>query len=335
MDAADPHGRLTGFRRAFARGSFPRFVAVRLAATVVLLVVVSFLVFSLLHLAPGDPARNLLGPRAATPELLARLRARYHLDQPFLTQYARWIGEVLRGDLGRSIRGDLRVTTLLAQRAGLTFHLAAMAFVLTVGVAVPLGVSAAWRAGSRFDRTVSAISIVGVGAPTFAIGLVLLYVFGVWLGAFPVYGSGEGFLDRTWHLALPAITLATGIGAFVFKLTRTAVLGELRQDYVTFAEGRGLPRARVRRIVLRNALVPVVTSLGLLFAFLFGGTVLVEYTFAVQGLGSLLAASIAFKDIPVVQAITLAVAAVIALTALAVDLLYFAVDPRIRKRAAA
>ena len=157
-------------------------------------------------------------------------------------------------------------------------------------------------------------------------------MFGVWLDIFPVYGSGDGGLDTWWHLVLPAITLAFGIGALVFKLTRTAVLGELQQDYVAFAYSRGLSRRQVRSLVLRNALIPVATSLGLVFGFLFGGTILVEVTFALAGIGSLLASSVTFKDIPVVQAITLLTALVIALTALAVDLLYYAVDPRVRKR---
>ena len=311
-----------------------RFALGRLAATVVLLLAVSFVVFALLHLAPGDPARNLLGPRPSSPEALASIRAQYHLDDPFLSQYFRWLGGVVRGDLGQSIRSDEPVTTLLADRVSLTLQLATFAFVLTVLAAVPLGIAAAGRAGSVFDRTVSIGAIVGVGAPTYAVGLLLLYVFGVNLDIFPVYGAGEGGLDRWWHLVLPAVTLASGLGALVFKLTRTSVLGELDQDYVAFARSRGLSKAQVRALVLRNAMIPVVTSLGLVFGFLFGGTILVEVTFALQGIGSLLAGSVTFKDIPVVQAITLLTAAVIALTALAVDLFSFAADPRVRRRAA-
>ena len=316
-----------------ARGSMLRFALGRLAATVVLLLAVSFVVFALLHLAPGDPARNLLGPRPSSPEALASIRAQYHLDDPFIGQYLRWLGGVVHGDLGQSIRSDEPVTTLLADRVTLTLQLASFAFAITVLAAVPLGIAAASRAGSVIDRGVSVAAIVGVGAPTYAVGLLLLYVFGVNLDVFPVYGAGEGGLDRWWHLVLPAVTLAGGLGALVFKLTRTAVLGELDQDYVAFARSRGLSTRQVRALVLRNAMVPVVTSLGLVFGFLFGGTILVEVTFALQGIGSLLAGSVTFKDIPVVQAITLLTAAVIALTALAVDLFSFAADPRVRKRA--
>lgn len=318
--------------RVLARGSLGRYVAVRLAATLLLLLALSFIVFGLLHLTPGDPARNLLGPKNPSPEALEAIRAKYHLDEPFLRQYFLWLGNVLHGDFGTSIRSDIPVTSLLAERVWLTFQLAALSFTITVLVGVPLGIAAAWRAGSTLDRSVSVASIVGVGAPSYAVGLLLLYVFGVWLDIFPVYGSGDGGLDTWWHLVLPAITLAFGIGALVFKLTRTAMLGELQQDYVAFAHSRGLSRRQVRSLVLRNALIPVATSLGLVFGFLFGGTILVEVTFALAGIGSLLASSVTFKDIPVVQAITLLTALVIALTALAVDLLYYAVDPRVRKR---
>lgn len=318
--------------RVLARGSLGRYVAVRLAATLLLLLALSFIVFGLLHLTPGDPARNLLGPKNPSPEALEAIRAKYNLDEPFLRQYFLWLGNVLHGDFGTSIRSDIPVTDLLSERIWLTFQLAGLSFVLTVLVGVPLGIAAAWRAGSTLDRAVSVTSIVGVGAPSYAVGLLLLYVFGVWLDIFPVYGSGDGGLDTWWHLVLPAITLAFGIGALVFKLTRTAVLGELQQDYVAFAYSRGLARRQVRGLVLRNALIPVATSLGLVFGFLFGGTILVEVTFALAGIGSLLASSVTFKDIPVVQAITLLTALVIALTALGVDLLYYAVDPRVRKR---
>ena len=317
------------------KGSVARFSLGRLFATAVLLLTLSFIVFALLHLMPGDPAQNLLGARASTPEALAQVRAQYHLDEPFLKQYLLWLGSVAHGDFGQSIRSGESVVSVLGSRFVLTLQLATYAFVLTVLVAVPLGVYSAWRTGGFLDRGASTAAIVGVGAPSYAIGLLLLYVFGVKLGWFPVYGSGDGGISRVSHLTLPAVTLAIGLGALVLKLTRTAVLAELDQDYVAFARSRGLTTRQIQLMVLRNAMLPVITSLGLVFTFLFGGTILVEVTFALQGIGSLLASSVTFKDIPVVQAVTLLTAAVIALVALAVDLLYFAVDPRVRKRAAA
>ena len=316
----------------FARGSLLRFALVRLAATAVLLLAVSFVVFGLLHLTPGDPARNLLGPRPANPEVLQSIRDQYHLDDSFLGQYLHWSSGVLHGDLGQSIRSDEPVTSLLADRVVITQQLATLPDLHSIPTRVPFDVTSARRAGSVLDRTAGITSIVGVGAPTYAVGLLLLYLFGVTLEWFPVYGSGDGGFDRWWHLVLPSITLATGVGALVLKLTRTAVLAELDQDYVAFARSRGLSARQVRALVLRNAVMPVITSLGLVFGFLFGGTILVEVTFALPGIGSLLAGSVTFKDVPVVQAITLLTAAVIALTALAVDLFAFVADPRVRRK---
>lgn len=316
------------------RGSVFRYTLGRLLATAALLLTLSFIVFALLQLTPGDPAQNLLGVRASTPEAIAEIREQYHLDEPFVTQYLLWLDGVVQGDFGQSIRSGESVGSLIADRVLLTFQLAAFAFLMTVVIAVPLGVVIAWRSGGLLDRGATTGAIVGVGAPSYAVGLLLLYVFGVRLGSFPVYGSGDSGADRLWHLTLPAITLAIGLGALVLKLTRTAVLAELNQDYVVFAWSRGLSSRQIRRLVLRNAMLPIVTSLGLVFTFLFGGTILVEVTFALQGIGSLLAGSVTFKDVPVVQAITLITAAVIALTALAVDLFSFAADPRVRRRAA-
>lgn len=317
------------------RGSATRFAAGRLLATGALLLALSFIVFALLYLMPGDPAKNLLGVRSSSPEVLAQVRAQYHLDDSFLLQYLHWLGSVVRGDFGQSIRSDESVLSLLGSRVALTLELVTYAFIVTVVFAVPLGVLSAWRAGGVLDRAASTAAIVGVGAPSFAVGLLLLYVFGLQFGLFPIYGSGSSGLERFTHLTLPALTLAIGLGALVLKLTRTAVIAELDQDYVAFARSRGLADRRIQTLVLRNALLPVITSLGLVFTFLFGGTILVEITFALPGIGSLLANSVTYKDVPVVQAITLLTAGVIALVALIVDLLYFAVDPRVRKRAAA
>lgn len=220
---------------------------------------------------------------------------------------------------------------MLVDRGGLTMALTMIAFVLAVGIGVPLGFLAARRRNTAVDRGVVGAALVGVSAPSFAVGLLLLYAFAVMLGWFPLYGVGDGLLDRLWHLALPAVALATGLGALVIKMTRTAVLAELEQDYVTFARARGLSGRTVSRLYLTNAAIPIVTSAGLMLAFLFGGTILVEVTFALPGIGLLLSESITFKDVPVVQAVTLLVALVIAGTSLLVDLAYLALDPRVRR----
>jgi peptide/nickel transport system permease protein len=317
------------------RGHGPRllaFVLRRLLATALLLFALSVFVFSLLYLAPGDVARNLLGTRNATPDALAQVRAQYHLDQPLILQYWRWLSHALRGDFGTSIRTGGAIGSLMRDRFGVTAAVSAMAFALSVLVGVPAGVAAALRRGRWPDRLLVGVSVVGVSAPGFAVGLILLYVFAVGLGWFPIYGTGSGVLDTGWHLALPAVTLALGLGAFVVKLTRAAMIRELDQDYVTFARGRGLGDVAVLRIVLRNAAIPIVTSLGLMVAYLFGGTVLVEVTFALPGLGALTEESVLFKDYPVVQALTLTVGLVVSVTALLVDVAYALIDPRVRAR---
>lgn len=310
------------------------FVLRRLGATLLLLAALSLLVFALLHLAPGDIARNLLGTRNVTPEALAQIRMRYHLDEPFLTQYWRWLSQAVTGDFGTSIRTGGPIGPLMLERAGLTAATAGLAFLLSVIAGVPAGIAAAVRRGGWPDRLLVTLSVVGVSAPGFAVGLLLLYVFALGLGWFPIYGTGTGFVDGLWHLALPAAALALGLGAFIVKLTRAAVIRELDQDYVMFARARGMPERAVLRVVLRNAAIPIVTSLGLAVAYLFGGTVLIEVTFALPGLGALMEESVLFKDIPVVQALTLVVAAVVTVTALLVDLSYLLIDPRVRARGA-
>lgn len=308
------------------------YLARRLLTTVGLALVLSVIVYGLMYLAPGDLVRNLLGTRPATAETTAQIRADYHLDEPFPLQYWHWLTSSLSGDLGTSIRTGSSVTSALADHAGTTLALVAFAFVLSVLVGVPAGVLAAARRGRPSDRLVVGVSVVGVSAPGFATGLILLYVFASGLGWFPLYGPGSGFLDGIWHLALPSVALALGLGAFVVKLTRAAVLRELGEDYVMFARGRGLSRGRVWSILLRNAGIPIVTSLGLMVAYLFGGTVLVEVTFALPGLGSLLEDSVTFKDFPVVQALTVVTVLIVSITGLLVDLAYLAIDPRVRAR---
>jgi peptide/nickel transport system permease protein len=306
-------------------------LAVRVLGTVAVLLVLSVLVFSLMHLAPGDIVKTLLGTRPASPEAVAAIREQYHLDDPLPLQYLQWLGGFVTGDLGQSIRLQTPVATAIGQRVGLTAALCALAFVLALVVAVPLGVQSAVRAGGWSDRAATGFAIVGLSAPTFAVGLLLLYVFAYYIRLFPVYGAGRGGLDTLWHLVLPAVTLAIGLGAIILKLTRTAMLRELETDYVTSARARGISEPVVRRIALRNAAIPIVTGAGLVLTFLVGGTVLAETTYALPGLGTLLQDSVLFKDIAVVQSLTLLIAIVIAVIALLADLAYLLLDPRIRR----
>mgnify|MGYP000094259267 CR=1 FL=1 len=255
-----------------------RLLSIRVLGAVAVLLALSVLIFALLYLAPGDVVKNLLGNRPSSPEAVNAIRAQYHLDESAVQQYLRWLGGFLHGDLGESVRLQVPVSEAISQRVGLTALLCAMALVLSVLVAVPLGVLSAVRAGGWIDRSASGLAVIGLSAPTFAIGLLLLLVFAYVIPVLPVYGVGDGGLDTIRHLTLPAISLALGLGAIVVKLTRAAMLRELDTDYVTAARARGLSEATVLRIALRNAAIPITTGAGLLLTFglalIFEGTLI-------------------------------------------------------------
>jgi peptide/nickel transport system permease protein len=309
-----------------------RMILLRVAGTVAILLVISVLVFGMLYLAPGDLVKNLIGNKPATPEVIAAIRAQYHLDDPLYLQYWRWLTHALGGDFGQSVRMQAPVIDVIAARTGLTLALCALAFGIAVIVAVPLGVVSAVRPDGWLDRSVTSVSLVGLSAPSFAIGLLLLYAFAYYLPIFPVYGGGEAPLDTLYHLVLPSIALALGLGGILMRLTRTTMLRELDADYILFARARGMRESRVNRLALRNAAIPITTSAGLVLTYLVGGTILVETIFAIPGLGTLLESSVLYKDIAVVQALTLMVALLIAAITLLVDLSYLLLDPRVRAK---
>lgn len=303
----------------------------RLAVALPLLLIISFGVFALVHLAPGDPVRALLGTRPSDPDTLAALRERYHLNDPLIVQYAKWLWQVLQGDLGRSINGNRLVWSAIKERAGVTVFLSLISTVIVLGVGIALGVIAALRRGTRLDRGLVMFGVFGISSPAFVTGIFLLYVFGVVLGWFPTYGAGRGFLDRFWHLVLPAAALALSVMAIVVKITRAAMVKELDRDYVTFARARGLSASRVVfAYVLRNALVPVVTAAGVVIVGLLAGWIYVEVTFALPGLGLLTVDAVQKRDIPLIQGTTLVFSCFVVAVNLAVDLLYTLIDPRIR-----
>ncbi|WP_228372793.1 ABC transporter permease [Demequina subtropica] len=325
MSTADTRARASRLR------PLGRMLAARVLGVLGVLFVLSIIVFAMMYLAPGDIVKNLLGNRPANPDVVAAVREQYRLDDPVVVQYLTWLKGFVTGDFGESIRLQVPVAQAIGDRIAITAALCGLAFLVSVIVAVPLGVRSAVKAGGWVDRAGNALSILGLSAPTFAIGLVLLYLFAYYVPIFPVYGGGDGGLDTLRHLVLPAVTLALGLGAIIVKLTRTAMLRELESDYVTFARSRGLGERMVRRIALRNAAIPIVTGASLVLTFLVGGTVLAETTYALPGIGTLLQDSVLFKDIAVVQSLTLLVAVVIAVIALLADLAYLLLDPRVSR----
>jgi peptide/nickel transport system permease protein len=308
-----------------------RFILWRLAVAVPLLFLISLGVFALVHLAPGDPVRALLGTRPSDPETLANLREHYHLNDPFIVQYGKWLWQVLHGDLGRSINGNRRVLSAISDRAGVTLLLSLISTLIVLIAGIFLGVAAALRRGSRLDRAMVMFGVFGISSPAFVTGIFLLYVFGVVLGWFPTFGPGRGFLDRLWHLALPSVALALSVMAIVVKVTRAAMIEELDRDYVVFARARGMSERRITyAYVLRNALIPVVTAAGIIVVGLLANAIYVEVTFALPGIGSLIVDAVQKRDIPLIQGTTLVLACFVVGVNLVVDVIYVLIDPRIR-----
>lgn len=294
----------------------------------------SFLVFAALHLAPGDPTSLLGGGRPLGEQAKEALAQQYGLNDPFLVQYWHWLTGVVQLDFGRSTVFRDSVWNLLSPRLGTTTFLVAYSSLVIVVIGVGLGIIAGLGT-SRTRTAVAASTAIGMGIPAFVAAVLLIALFSVQLGWFPVTGAGEGFLDRLWHLTLPAISLALIGIAYVTRMSAIAVAAEARQEHVVTAEGRGLPRRLViRRHILRNAMIPITTAVGLTVASLIAGTVIVEVAFQLDGIGSLLVSSVDSKDFAVVQAISLLIVFFFVLTNTVVDATYEALDPRLSKERA-
>lgn len=304
------------------------FVLRRLAGLAATLGAASFLIFGAVHLAPGRPETFLLGGRAASPEALAAIRARHHLDDPFLLQYGKWLGRMVTGDLGQSMQYRSPVLGLIEARLPGTLLLVAMAALLVIVFGVGLGWVSAVRGGSA-DAAILVGTSVALATPSFVAAIGLLWLFSVRLGWFPTIGGGRGLGDMIYHLTLPSIALSLYWIGVLTRVTRAAMLDQLGREHVEVARSRGIPeRAVIRRHVLRNALGPIATMSGLTVAGLVISTVLVESAFGLGGLGEFLARSVAVKDFPVVQAVSLLVVALFVLVNLLVDLLQPLIDPR-------
>jgi ABC-type dipeptide/oligopeptide/nickel transport system permease component len=307
----------------------------RLLLVVPVLLGVSVVVFLVLHLSPGDPAEIMLGPQA-TKEDLERLRLELGLTEPLPVQYARWLGHVVQGDLGRSLWMKRPVLGEVLVRFKATLILTSTALVLSTVGGIALGVASSTRPNSALDRLSAVASLFGVSMPVFWLGIVLMVIFALWLGWLPAsgmyspYGGGD-LRDLLAHLALPAVTLAAASVTIVARLTRSTMLETLGQDYIRTARAKGvIERLVVLRHGLRNALIPIVTVVGVQAGYLLGGAVLTETVFAWPGVGTLMVQGILARDFPLVQGCVLVVALCFVLVNLAVDLVYVWLDPRIR-----
>lgn len=308
----------------------------RLMQTIVVLVLVSLVASSILHIVPGDPVRTMLGHEATQAEVDA-IRHELGLDKPFLVQYARWLANALQGDLGKSIVYRDSISSLIAARLPVTMYLGVLALILTVLAGIPAGVLCAVKRGGALDSLVSFFANLGNATPVFWLGFLGIYLFGLKLGWLPIYGYTSPFDDFVLHLKkviMPTLLLAVVPLSSVARQTRSSMLEVIRQDYVRTARAKGLrERTVVMGHALKNALIPVMTLLGLQVRFLVSGSILVEQVFNIPGMGGLMISGVLGKDFPVVQGCILLIATVVAVVNLAVDLCYGIVDPRMRYRA--
>ncbi len=305
----------------------------RILSLIVTLLVVSLLIFTVMNLLPGDPAAIMLGT-SATPETLAALRSQMGLDEPLILRYLAWLAGVLQGDLGQSYTYGVPVTGLIVERLAVTLPLALMAVVLSVAIAVPLGVAAARRHNGVFDHFASAFSYISIAVPAFWVGLLLIIAFSTKLGWMPA-GGFPGWNAGLWTgiaaLLMPAVALALPQAGVLTRVARSAVLEVMNEDFVRTARAKGLSdAAAVWRHALPNALIPVVTMIGLQFTFLIAGAVLVENVFNLPGLGRLALQALSQRDIIVMQDVVLFFSALVIVMNFLVDLAYLVIDPRLR-----
>ncbi|MCS6931410.1 MAG: ABC transporter permease [Acetobacteraceae bacterium] len=307
----------------------------RLGQVVPTLLILSFLIFGLQQLMPGDPALVLAGEERGNPEVLAQIRAELLLDRPLWEQYLHWLSRVVQGDFGFSWRIRMPVGELILEKLPVTFQLGAMAFVIAVVIGVPMGILSAVRRDRPADWMANGVALFGISVPNFWLGIMLMLLFSVELGWLPPSGYvplTEDFWQSVATTIMPAFVLGTGVAAVLMRHTRAAMLHALSQDYVRTARAKGLrERVVVWKHALRNALIPVVTLGTIEFGRLLSGAVLTEHIFSIPGFGKLIVDAVFNRDYPVVQGVVLATALIFVLLSLVADILYMAINPRLRR----
>jgi peptide/nickel transport system permease protein len=306
----------------------------RLLQIPLVLIVVSLTVFVITRATPGDPVQIMLGPQTS-PEAAAAMRVEFNLDRPLPVQYGLWVAKILRGDLGRSIRLNQSVTSLLAERLPISLELASAAMLFAVLTSIPLGILAAIRRNSWIDTLCTGYTVAGFAIPNFALALMLIYVFSIKLNWLPITGIGSGETSGLWaHISpfiLPAVALGTLQTAVFTRLLRSSMIDVLNQEYIRVARAKGLlPSTVILVHALKNALIPFVTMVAIQFGYMIGIQVTIEYIFAIPGIGTAVLNAVINRDFPVVQGFTLIVAVFFLLANIVADLLYSVLDPRIR-----
>jgi peptide/nickel transport system permease protein len=309
------------------------YIVRRMLATIPVMGVVALFVFALLHLSPGDPAVIIAGD-TATLDDIARIRTALGLDEPLYIQFGSWVWKLLHGDLGISIFTNLPVMTLIKQRVEPTVALTVCTLLVTIPIAIPLGVIAAWKAGTWIDRFVMIFAVIGFSVPGFVLAYILIFTFSVGLDWLPVQGYTsitDGFIPFARHMVLPSVTLGLFYAALVARITRASMLDVLSQDYVRTAQAKGLATGQVLvGHALKNAAVPIATIIGIGIALLISGVVVTETVYAIPGIGRLTVDAILRRDYPIIQGVILLFSGVYVLINLAIDISYTILDPRIR-----
>ncbi len=306
------------------------FVVQRLLMLIPVAIGVTIIVFFMIHLIPGDPARTILGLHA-TPKAVAILHKEWGLDRPLASQYWLFMDRLVHGNLGQSLFYGVPAAGLIADRVPATLWLVVYAAVLAIGISVPLAMIAASRKDAVRDHIVRAVPLLGLGMPPFWVGILLIYAFAIHTHLFPVSGYGNGFGGHLHSMFLPALTVAIALAPVVIRSLRASMLNVLGAEYITTAKSKGVPAHQIfLRHVLRNAVIPAVTVLGINISFLIGGTLVIENVFAIPGIGQLMINSIFQRDFPVVQGVTLVFGILVVLVNLLADLSYAALDPRVR-----
>ncbi len=306
------------------------FVFQRLLMLIPVAIGVTIIVFFMIHLSPGDPARTILGIHA-TPRAVAILHHQWGLDRPLVSQYWLFMDRLLHGNLGQSLYYGAPAAGIITSRIPATLWLVIYAAILAVVISVPLAMIAASRKDGIRDHIVRAVPLVGLGMPPFWLGILLIYAFAINVHWFPTSGYGNGFFGHLHAMFLPALVVAIALAPVVIRALRASMLNVLGAEYITTAKSKGVPAAQLFfRHVLRNAVIPAVTVLGINIGFLIGGTVVIENVFAIPGIGQLMINSIFQRDFPVVQGVTLVFGILVVLVNLLADLSYAALDPRVR-----
>ncbi|VVE45329.1 ABC transporter permease [Pandoraea terrigena] len=311
-----------------------RLVIHRVLVAIPTLIIVSMMIFGLQKMLPGDPVLAMAG-EDQNPQVIAALREKYHLDKPLPTQYALWMGDVLRGNLGNSLRTGEPVTTLIAQKLPVTLQLAMFGLVIAIGIGIPLGILSAANRGKAVDYGANVLALSGMSIPNFWLGILLIFLVSVRWHLLPSSGyvsPGEDLWMSFKTMVMPAFVLGAALGAQLMRHTRSAMLGVLRTDYIRTARAKGLLRGTVvLKHALRNALIPIVTVLALLFGELLAGAVLTEQVFTIPGFGKLVVDAVFNRDYAVVQGVVLVTAVSFIVLNLLADVLYVLLNPRLRR----